>query len=79
VLSAIKVEWAKGAKKSTPWNVVVDSKKLGAIPQKQLVSSGVHKIKLTASGEDPFECTVTAAGGEDIVLYFDPDNKKCPR
>lgn len=79
VLTAVRVEWAKGARKSTPWNVVLDGKKVGPIPTKSLVSSGVHKIKLTATGESPVECTVTAAGGEDITFAFDPENPKCPR
>ena len=79
VLTAVRVEWAKGAKKSTPWTVTMDGKKVGPVPTKSLVSSGVHKIKVTATGEDPVSCTVTASGGEDITFSFDPADPACPR
>jgi hypothetical protein len=79
VLTAIKVEWAKGAKKSTPYTLTVDGKKVGSVPTKSLVASGSHKVKLTATGADPVECTVSASGGEDIVFAFDPANPKCPK
>lgn len=78
VLAAVKVEWAKGAKKSTAWNMAVDGKKIGAVPNKTLVATGRHKLKLSASGEDPVECTIVASGGEDIVMAFDPEKPDCP-
>lgn len=77
LLTAIRVEWAKGGKKSKSAEVWVDGKKVGPVPAKKLVKVGMHSLDVTDDGEGILSCSV-AASGKDIVLYLDVAAPKCP-
>lgn len=77
LLTAVRVEWAKGAKKSKSAEMWVDGKKVGTVPTKKLVKTGMHSLDVTSGGEGVLSCSV-AASGKDIVLWLDLDAPKCP-
>lgn len=77
LLTAIRVEWAKGGKKSRSAEVWVDGTKVGPVPAKELVKVGIHSLEVIDDGESVLSCSV-AASGKDIVLRLDMSAPKCP-